>query len=258
MAIPRTLLRVVADRLMFNATLYDQNGSDTFTGLTATNYEKWLPIVLKAATDPEPLPGKEIPVLDLPGIMAIRKVHGNNDNILNLRDHEKNKILILLVIGLSLGSCVQTDDEAFSPEPTVKGGEKSITAICAVTATTRTSLNASMNVVWTQNDEIRLFGTSTPNGAVYTTAANSVRTAVFDPVDASVDDAIRYAIYPRRLRQAASLKVRHLLLTFRHLPDRNGWVHLMPIVKYHLCRWRQSLMVKPFLLRICVVEYGYN
>ena len=50
---------------------------------------------------------------------------------------KKNKILILLVIGLSLGSCVQTDDEAFSPEPTVKGGEKSITAICAVTATTR-------------------------------------------------------------------------------------------------------------------------
>ena len=40
---------------------------------------------------------------------------------------KKNKILILLVIGLSLGSCVQTDDEAFSPEPTVKGGEKSIT-----------------------------------------------------------------------------------------------------------------------------------
>lgn len=110
--------------------------------------------------------------------MAIRKVHGNNDNILNLRDHEKNKILILLVIGLSLGSCVQTDDEAFSPEPAVKGGEKSITAICAVTATTRTSLNASMNVVWTQNDEIRLFGTSTPNGAVYTTSASSVRTAV--------------------------------------------------------------------------------
>ena len=31
---------------------------------------------------------------------------------------KKNKILILLVIGLSLGSCVQTDDEVFSPEPT--------------------------------------------------------------------------------------------------------------------------------------------
>ena len=36
---------------------------------------------------------------------------------------KKNKILILLVIGLSLGSCVQTDDEVFSPEPTVNGGE---------------------------------------------------------------------------------------------------------------------------------------
>ena len=34
---------------------------------------------------------------------------------------KKNKILILLVIGLSLGSCVQTDDEAFSPE---HGGRK--------------------------------------------------------------------------------------------------------------------------------------
>lgn len=171
---------------------------------------------------------------------------------------KKNKILILLVIGLSLGSCVQTDDEVLSPEPAVKGGEKSITAICAVTATTRTSLNASMNVVWTQNDEIRLFGTSTPNGAVYTTAANSVRTAVFDPVDASVVMPSDMLFIRRRLRQAANLKVRHLLLTFRHLPDRNGWVHLMPIVKYHLCRWRQPLMVKPFLLRICVVEYGYN
>ena len=33
---------------------------------------------------------------------------------------KKNKILILLVIGLSLGSCVQTDDEVLSPEPAVK------------------------------------------------------------------------------------------------------------------------------------------
>lgn len=130
---------------------------------------------------------------------------------------KKNKILILLVIGLSLGSCVQTDDEAFSPEPAVKGGEKSITAICAVTATTRTSLNASMNVVWTQNDEIRLFGTSTPNGAVYTTAANSVRTAVFDPVDASVDDAIRYAIYPASAASASQLEGTTLAVDFSAL-----------------------------------------
>ena len=130
---------------------------------------------------------------------------------------KKNKILILLVIGLSLGSCVQTDDEVFSPEPAVKGGEKSITAICAVTATTRTSLNASMNVVWTQNDEIRLFGTSTPNGAVYTTAANSARTAVFDPVDASVADAIRYAIYPASAASASQLEGTTLAVDFSAL-----------------------------------------
>ena len=130
---------------------------------------------------------------------------------------KKNKILILLVIGLSLGSCVQTDDEAFSPEPAVKGGEKSITAICAVTATTRTSLNASMNVVWTQNDKIRLFGTSTPNGAVYTTAANSVRTAVFDPVDASVDDVIRYAIYPASAASGSQLEGTTLAVDFSAL-----------------------------------------
>lgn len=109
---------------------------------------------------------------------------------------KKNKSLILLVVGLSLGSCTQTHDETFSPEPIVKGGEKSITAICDRTASTRTSLNASMNVVWNQNDEIRLFGTSTPGGAIYATTANNVRTAVFDPVDNSVDDAIRYAVYP--------------------------------------------------------------
>ena len=130
---------------------------------------------------------------------------------------KKNKILILLVIGLSLGSCVQTDDEAFSPEPAVKGGEKSITAICAVTATTRTSLNASMNVVWTQNDEIRLFGTSTPNGAVYTTTASSVRTAVFDPVDTSVDDAIRYAVYPASAASGSQLEGTTLAVDFSAL-----------------------------------------
>ena len=74
-----------------------------------------------------------------------------------------------------------------------------------------------MNVVWTQNDEIRLFGTSTPNGAVYTTAANSVRTAVFDPVDASVDDAIRYAIYPASAASASQLEGTTLAVDFSAL-----------------------------------------
>lgn len=101
---------------------------------------------------------------------------------------KKSNILILLVVLLS-GACTQTDDE-----PSVKGGPKSITVTCS--ATTRTSLNASMNVVWNQNDEIRLFGTSMPGGAIYVTTANGVRTATFEPADDSVDAAVRYAIYP--------------------------------------------------------------
>jgi hypothetical protein len=48
LAIPRVLLRTADDKVLFNATLYDALGSDTFTGLTATNYERWLPIVLGA------------------------------------------------------------------------------------------------------------------------------------------------------------------------------------------------------------------
>ena len=35
----------------------------------------------------------------------------------------------------------------------------------------------------------------------------SVRTAVFDPVDTSVDDAIRYAVYPASAASGSNLKV---------------------------------------------------
>lgn len=130
---------------------------------------------------------------------------------------KKNKIQILLVVSLSLGSCIQTDDEAFSPEPIINGGGKSITAICSVATTTRTSLNASMNVVWNQNDEIRLFGASTPNGTVYATVANGVRTAVFDPVDDSVDDAARYAVYPASAASSSQLEGTTLAVDFSAL-----------------------------------------
>lgn len=59
MAIPLSKLRVAADRLLFNAVLLDDAGTDTFTGLTATNFDKWLSIELKAEAAPivEPDPG---------------------------------------------------------------------------------------------------------------------------------------------------------------------------------------------------------
>jgi hypothetical protein len=57
LAIPRSLLRIVNDKILFNATLYDSLGSDTFTGLTSSNYDKWIPVVLAAEKEEEVVPG---------------------------------------------------------------------------------------------------------------------------------------------------------------------------------------------------------
>lgn len=43
LAIPRDRITVAADRILFNAVLHDSAGDDTFTGLAAGNYDKWLP-----------------------------------------------------------------------------------------------------------------------------------------------------------------------------------------------------------------------
>lgn len=55
-SIPRTLVNMVNDKLLFNAVLVDEAGTDTFTGLTDNNYNRWLPIVFKAPQEPKPLP----------------------------------------------------------------------------------------------------------------------------------------------------------------------------------------------------------
>ncbi|MCM1502686.1 MAG: glycoside hydrolase [Bacteroidales bacterium] len=55
-AIPKSLVNIVNDRLLFNAVVKDADGQDTFTGLDATNYNRWIPIVFKAAEQPKPLP----------------------------------------------------------------------------------------------------------------------------------------------------------------------------------------------------------
>jgi hypothetical protein len=64
LAIPRDRITVVSDRILFNAVLYDNKGNDTFSGLTASNFHKWLPVELKEAsqppiTDPDPQPGDD-------------------------------------------------------------------------------------------------------------------------------------------------------------------------------------------------------
>lgn len=62
LAIPRDKIKVVSDRILFNAVLNDDKGNDTFSGLTASNYAKWLPVELKEASQPpvvDPEPGDD-------------------------------------------------------------------------------------------------------------------------------------------------------------------------------------------------------
>lgn len=61
LAIPRERINVAADRILFNAVLHDAAGDDTFTGLAAGNYDKWLPVELKLPAEPvtEPEPGAD-------------------------------------------------------------------------------------------------------------------------------------------------------------------------------------------------------
>lgn len=55
-AIPHSILNTAMDRILFNAVLHDAAGDDTFSGLTSSNYEKWLPVELKAPSEPQPEP----------------------------------------------------------------------------------------------------------------------------------------------------------------------------------------------------------
>ncbi len=48
LAVPRKSLGEGSDRLLFNAVLNDGEVRDSFFGLESTNYDKWLPVVLKA------------------------------------------------------------------------------------------------------------------------------------------------------------------------------------------------------------------
>lgn len=58
-AIPRDKIVVAMERILFNAVLNDASGNDTFSGLTANNYGKWLPVELREPSEPgiEPEPG---------------------------------------------------------------------------------------------------------------------------------------------------------------------------------------------------------
>jgi hypothetical protein len=54
-AIPISLVNAFQSKILFNATVQDSYGNDTFTGLTSTNYSKWLPVIMKAEEDSQPV-----------------------------------------------------------------------------------------------------------------------------------------------------------------------------------------------------------
>lgn len=56
LAVPRGKISTASDRILFNAILHDADGDDTFSGLTVSNYEKWLPVELKEPAEPQPEP----------------------------------------------------------------------------------------------------------------------------------------------------------------------------------------------------------
>lgn len=99
---------------------------------------------------------------------------------------------------IAMASCSKIDNnqETVVPEPNpgqLKGHE-----ISATISQTKTSLNSAMKVVWSEGDEITVFGSSNTKGAVYATENEGAVTAVFAPKgDASaVNDQQRYAVYP--------------------------------------------------------------
>lgn len=63
-AVPLSLLKVVKDKILFNAVLFDEAGNDTFTGLTSSNYRRWHFVGLceppAPPVQPEPGTGEDI------------------------------------------------------------------------------------------------------------------------------------------------------------------------------------------------------
>lgn len=55
-AIPRSFLNIVGDKLLFNAVVKDGNVEDGFFALTSSNCSKWIPVELKPAAEPAPVP----------------------------------------------------------------------------------------------------------------------------------------------------------------------------------------------------------
>lgn len=51
-SVPRSQLNISLNRILFNAVMQDADGNDSFTGLTSSNYNYWIPVELKQPAEP--------------------------------------------------------------------------------------------------------------------------------------------------------------------------------------------------------------
>lgn len=129
-----------------------------------------------------------------------------------------NKKLFLSVplLAFTFAGCnEQIEDGLESSLPNLSAEGSAIVA--TIEGQTKTALDNNMYVVWSLNDQIRVFGASASSGAVYTTASDGERTAIFTPVGDDVIDASRYAVYPASAVEGAKLDGQSINVDFSNI-----------------------------------------
>jgi hypothetical protein len=117
----------------------------------------------------------------------------------------KKNFSLILLSSLLLAGCAQDMEESQHKDAT-SGYEKGDIIAYINKTNTRTALNSTMQVVWSENDEIRLYGMSNATGVIYSTTANDANVAVFKAKDKTIDDQTRYAIYPASAAASSKLE----------------------------------------------------
>lgn len=112
---------------------------------------------------------------------------------------------LIILPAFLLAGCAQGIDDNLHGD-TIGAFEKGDIIAYINKTNTRTALNSDMQVVWSANDEILMYGSSNTSGAIYTTKASDANVAVFKAKDKSVDDQTRYAIYPSTAASGSKLE----------------------------------------------------
>lgn len=85
---------------------------------------------------------------------------------------------------------------------------------------TRTSLDASLNVLWNSGDKIRIFSADYPSGQVYSTESEDTGKGIFVPDDVEVPIGTRYAVYPASAVSDAALSEESLDVDFSSFKEQ--------------------------------------